>query len=108
MPERRPALRRAVRASAAWFKKTAIYGQAWARTPEGRQLVPQPGAGPIWARCYRIGADIPIFADRDKSIHDNVSELSRERRNGYNWYSADAKRVLERFDKWSVEHPQSR
>jgi PelA/Pel-15E family pectate lyase len=100
--------RRAIRASAAWFKKTAINGQGWVRTPEGRQLIPQPGAGPIWARYYQIGTDIPIFADRDKSIHDNVSELSRERRNGYNWYSADAKRVLERFDKWSVEHPQSR
>ena len=29
------------------------------------------GAGPIWARYYQIDTDIPIFGDRDKTIHDN-------------------------------------
>jgi PelA/Pel-15E family pectate lyase len=99
---------RAIRAAAAWFKKTAIYGQSYQRGPEGRQLVPSPGAGPTWARYYQIGTDMPIFADRDKSIHDKVSELSQERRNGYSWYSSESKRALDRFDAWSTEHPETK
>jgi PelA/Pel-15E family pectate lyase len=75
------------------------------RPPDGRQLVATAGAGPIWARYYQIGTDMPIFGDRDKTIHDNVSELSKERQNGYAWYSFDSQRALDGFAKWSAEHP---
>ncbi len=95
-----------IRAGITWLRKTAIYGQKWERTPEGRELVAAPGAGPIWARYYEIGTDRPIFGDRDKTIHDDVNELSRERRNGYNWYSAEATRALDRFAVWSEQHPE--
>ena len=98
----------AIRAAAAWLRKTAIYGQSWERLPEGRQLVAKPGAGPIWARYYQIGTDKPIFADRDKSIHDNVSELTKERKNGYSWYHVDPLAVVERFEKWNKEHPETK
>ncbi|MGA2351289.1 MAG: pectate lyase [Terracidiphilus sp.] len=108
LPHPTAAQRRSIRAAAAWFKKTAIYNQRYQRGPEGRQLVPTPGAGPLWARYYQTGTDIPVFADRDKSIHDNLSELSRERRNGYSWFSADSKRALDRFDKWNAEHTESK
>ncbi len=107
LPHPTAAEQRSIRASAAWFKKTAIYGQRWQRWQEPSGLVPTPGAGPIWARYYKIGTDIPIFADRDKSIHDNVNELSKERRLGYSWYSADSQRALDRFAQWSAEHPES-
>jgi PelA/Pel-15E family pectate lyase len=108
LPHPTAAEQRAIRAAGLWFWKTAIYGQSWTGTSEGRELVDKPGAGPIWARYYQIGTDKPVFGDRDKSIHDNVSELSAERRNGYSWYSADAQRALDRFDKWSTEHPESK
>jgi PelA/Pel-15E family pectate lyase len=106
LPRPTVAEQRSIRAAAAWLKKTAIYGQSWQRTPEGRELVPAPGAGPVWARYYQLGTDIPIFADRDKSIHDKVNEISAERRNGYSWYSADSQRALDRFEKWSAEFPE--
>ena len=104
LPQPTEAEQRSIRAAAAWFKKTAIYGQRWTRSPEGAQLVSAPGTGPIWARYYQAGTDIPVFADRDKSIHDNVNEISRERRNGYSWYSADSQRALDRFVTWNAEH----
>jgi PelA/Pel-15E family pectate lyase len=106
LPHPTAAEQRSIRAAAQWLRKTAIYGQQMQRTPQGRGLVPTPGAGPIWARFYQIGADIPIFGDRDKSIHDNLNELSSERRNGYSWYSPDAQRALDRFEKWNAEYPQ--
>jgi PelA/Pel-15E family pectate lyase len=97
-----------IRAAAAWFKQTAIYGQSYGRTPNGRGLTPTPGAGPIWARFYQIDTELPIFGDRDKSIHDNVSELSAERRNGYSWFGAAPQRALERYEKWSQQYPESK
>jgi len=99
---------RTIRAAAAWFHKSAIYGQSWQRTAQGRQLVPAPGAGPLWARYYQIDTEIPVFGDRDKSIHDNVRELSAERRNGYSWFGVEPQRALDRYEKWSLEHPESK
>ncbi len=98
----------AIRAAATWFRKTAIYGESWVRTPEGRRLVADPGSGPIWARYYQVGVDRAVFGDRDKSIHDDVNEISEERRNGYRWYCVDPKSALERFDRWKQEHTEPR
>jgi len=108
LPHPTAAERRAIRDAVEWLRKTAIYGQSYRRTADGRRLAPAPGAGPIWARYYQIGSDKPIFGDRDKSIHDDVNELSRERRNGYNWYSAAAEHALDRFVTWSQQHPESK
>lgn len=108
LPHPNAAEQKSIRAAAAWLKKTAIYGQRYERSPDGRHLVSDPGAGPIWARYYQTGTDKPIFADRDKTIHDNVDELSKERRNGYSWYSADSQRALDRFAQWNAEHPESK
>jgi PelA/Pel-15E family pectate lyase len=101
LPQPGPAVLDAVRASAAWLKKTAVYGKAFGRGPNGRMLTSAEGAGPIWSRFYEIGSDRPIFGDRDKSIHDDVNEISLERRNGYSWYSAGPKAALDEFAKWN-------
>jgi len=96
----------AVRAAAAWFDATKLDNVAFkADGAEGRMLVPAPGSGPIWSRYYEVGTDRPIFGDRDKSIHDNVNEISRERRQGYSWFNDNPKRVLEHFRSWSRDHP---
>lgn len=105
LPHPTAAEQRAIHSATAWLRKTAIYGQSWERAGDVRALVPKPGAGPIWARYYEIGTDKPIFADRDKTIHDSVGELSKERRNGYAWYGAGARSALERFEQWSRDHP---
>jgi PelA/Pel-15E family pectate lyase len=99
---------RSIRAAAAWLTKAAIYGQSYQRTANGRTLVPAPGAGPLWARYYQIDTEIPIFGDRDKSLHDSVNDLSMERRNGYSWFSAGPQRALDRYQTWAQEHPESK
>ncbi len=96
----------AVNAAAAWFARTEIMGKAFRVVGgESRKLVDAPGAGPIWARYYQIGTDLPIYGDRDQTIHDNVNELSRERRKGYGWFKDTGKRVLEHYKKWVKAHP---
>jgi PelA/Pel-15E family pectate lyase len=98
----------AVHAAAAWFEKTKITDMAWQRNDAGeRRLVHQPGSGPIWARYYEIGTDRPIFGDRDKTIHDNLEEISKERRRGYAWYRETPRRALEQYAVWSKTHPDS-
>jgi len=101
-----PQLMAAVRDAAAWFEKTKISDMAFQRTDNGgRRLAPAPGSGPIWARYYQIGTDRPIFGDRDKTIHDNLEEISQERRRGYAWYRDSPKRALEEYSVWSKARP---
>lgn len=90
-----------VRAAVAWFEKTKIMDKAYRRIPQhGRALVDAKGVGPLWARYYQIGTDRPIFGDRDKTIHDNVNEISLERQNGYGWYRNNPEEVLEKYPRW--------
>ena len=108
LPNPDPRTITAVHAAAAWFKKSEIRDVSFRRAgANGRRLVPAPGAGPIWARYYQIGSNRPIFGDRDKTIHDDVNEISLERRNGYAWYGPTATAALAEYAKWSQRHPQN-
>jgi PelA/Pel-15E family pectate lyase len=104
LPEPSAAVREAVEAGVMWLKSTAIYGEVWAGgrgTPGGRKLTATAGAGPIWARFYSMETGKPVFGDRDKSLHDDVTELSAERRNGYAWYSGGPAKALAAYAGWS-------
>ena len=58
-----------------------------------------------WSRFYEIGTDRPLFGDRDGSIHYDVSEISRERREGYAWFSTSPAGALKNYTKWSAKNP---
>jgi PelA/Pel-15E family pectate lyase len=110
LPHPSPAVIAAVNAGIAWLKSAAISGQEWVGgrgDPKGRHLEAKAGAGPIWARYYSIATGLPIFGDRDKTIHDDVSELSLERRNGYSWYSAGPQRALDAYSTWNKSNDRS-
>lgn len=102
----------AVHAAAGWFTRVEIFGHRFGSgdfradraSPEGRKLVAVVGAGPIWSRYYQIGTDEPIFGDRDKTIHDDVNELSRERRNGYSWFNSEGVPLLAEYKTWAQAH----
>jgi PelA/Pel-15E family pectate lyase len=107
LPHPSPAVITAVNAGVAWLKAAAITGQEWVGgrgTPGGRHLEAKAGAGPIWARYYSISSGLPIFGDRDKTIHDDVNDLSLERRNGYAWYSAGPQQAVDAYAAWSQTH----
>lgn len=94
----------AVNAGIAWLQKVAIHDAAWRPTTSGRDLVPTPGAGLVWARYYQIGTNRPLFGDRDKSIHDKVTDISLERRNGYAWYGTAPQKALDLYGTWHASH----
>jgi PelA/Pel-15E family pectate lyase len=108
LPDPTPAEVAAVHGGVAWMKSAAIMGKAWIGgkgDPEGRRLVDQPGAGPIWSRYYSRTTGKPVFGERDKTLRDEVNELSLERRNGYSWYSAGPQKAVKAYDAWSKSHP---
>lgn len=105
-----PAVVNAVHAAAAWFEKTALQGVIFKPAPDGsgRRLVAAPGSPPLWPRYAEIGSDRPLFGERDKTIHDDVNEISQERRNGYAWFGDGPKRALDDYRKWAQAHPRAR
>jgi PelA/Pel-15E family pectate lyase len=107
LPHPSPAVVTAVHAAAVWFQKNALHGVIFKPAPDGtgRHLLRSPGATPLWPRYSEIGSDRPLFGDRDKTIHDNVDEISKERRNGYAWFGDAPKRALAHYAKWAKTHP---
>lgn len=108
LPSPQPAVRAAVDAGVRWLKSTAIYGFTYGGSrndPGGRTLKADPGAGPLWPRFISLTSGQPVFGDRDKTIHDKVSELSFERQNGYAWYGSGPQAAIEAYAKWSQAHP---
>jgi PelA/Pel-15E family pectate lyase len=97
----------AIRAGVEWLRAHAVYGFTYTgKSADGRRLVAAAGAVPIWPRYVSIATGKPVFGDRDKTIHDDVNELSLERRNGYSWWNASPQRALDRYAAWSRTYPQ--
>jgi PelA/Pel-15E family pectate lyase len=106
LPSPSPKVVSAVHDGAAWLKETALHDVEWTTAgPEGRRVVPKPGAGPLWARYYDTATMRPIFGDRDKTIHDDVNDLSIERRDGYSWFGSGPARTLRLYERWAAGHP---
>jgi PelA/Pel-15E family pectate lyase len=94
LPHPDPRVRESIDAALAWFRKSAIHDHRYVRGPEGGQLEPQPGAPLLWSRFYEIATNRSIFGDRDQSIHDDLRDISVERRRGYSWYNSVPQSVL--------------
>jgi len=107
LPKPSPAVVAAVKGGIATLKALAVRDRAWVKVDEaqGRRLVEQPGAGPLWARYYDMVTLKPVFGDRDKSLHDDVNDISLERRNGYNWWGTGPAKALAAYDAWVIKHP---
>jgi PelA/Pel-15E family pectate lyase len=110
LPNPSPAIVTAVHGAAAWFQQTIMRDIIFkpASDGSGRAVIPTPGAGPIWPRYSEIGSNRPLFGDRDRTIHDDVSGISKERRNGYAWFSDTPKRALAHYEKWAKLHPAAK
>lgn len=97
-PSPSPRIRASIDGGIAWLKQVALYDHAWEKTgDEGRKLFPRKGGGPLWSRNYDIISGQPIFGDKDRSIHDDVNEISIGRRNGYNWWVTVPQQAIDAY-----------
>lgn len=98
-----PPVLAAIHGGAQWLASVALRDKDWTTTDPalGRRLVDKPGAPLLWSRYYDIKTGRPIFGDRDLTIHDDVNEISLERRNGYSWFNTTGARVAKAYAVWS-------
>ncbi len=99
--------RNAISAGVDWLRAHAINGKAvigGRNTPEGRHVIEQQGAGPLWARFYALDTQRPVFGDRDKTLHDDMNEISKERRNGYAWFNTEPAAAIKMYATWCANH----
>ena len=76
-----------------------------------RWLAVSPIRPRTWARLYEIRTNRPIYGDRDGSVHYHLSEISEERRLGYEWQGSftevlralERERILYEYRRRSVE-----
>ncbi|MFG6416513.1 pectate lyase [Roseateles sp. DC23W] len=97
-----PAVVEAVKGGVAMLKQLAVKDRAWVMVDavQGKRLIEQPGAGPLWARYYDATTLKPVFGDRDKSLHDDVHDISAERRRGYAWWGNWPQKTVDAYEAW--------
>lgn len=106
-----PQIIEAVDAAVAWLNAVKLSGirvedRKQAGTPRGfeRYVVDDPAAPPIWARYYQIGTNRAFFAGRDSVMRFDLSEISIERRTGYQWYNRWPRNLLEtEYPTWKAK-----
>ncbi len=101
-----------VHSAVEWFNESKIYNtrvetikSAPEKTPykistSDRIVVTDSFAPPIWTRFYEIGTARPLFSDRNSKFLYSLAEVSRERRDGYGWYTYAPQKVLDKYSKW--------
>ena len=105
-----PQIVAAVEGGIRWFRDSALTGIRVERFTNAdgkpdRQVAADPTAGPLWARFYELGSNRPIFLGRDSVFHYTFAEIEHERRNGYSYYGAAARPLLEvEFPAWRAAH----
>jgi PelA/Pel-15E family pectate lyase len=101
IPQPSPQVVAAIEGAMRWYPAHALHGVVWNRdVATGNALEPKENAPDLWARFYEIGTDRPIFGERDRTIHYNVTELVVERRKGYGWYNSRATVLPAAYAAW--------
>jgi PelA/Pel-15E family pectate lyase len=102
-----PSVKEAVESAVQWYRDSKISGKrvdtvTGSQFPKGRDrvLVDDPGAPDLWARFYDIETNKPFFVSRDGVKRWSMTEISNERRVGYNWYGRWGDRVFKEYEEW--------
>jgi len=96
----------AVEGAVRWLNDVAIHDQRYLRgiNADGQEdawVVPEPGAGPYWARFYDLETSRPIFTGRDSVIRPSLAEIEAERRGGYAYYGTWPATLVEQdYPRW--------
>lgn len=108
----------AVEHAVGWFKASRIYNTRVKTIPAPRMVTPfrvsnsdrvvvvDSSAPAIWTRYYELGTHRPMFCNRDSKIVYSLAEVTRERRDGYGWYTYSPQQVIDEYPGWYAKwHP---
>lgn len=105
----------AIQNAVVWFQDSKIYNTREKTIPAPRMVTPfrvstsdriivrDTTAPPIWTRYYELKTHKPIFCNRDSKIVYSLAEVTRERRDGYGWYTYAPQRVLDAYPQWQLK-----
>lgn len=105
-----PEVIESVEAGVNWLRSVAIRGLSLAKVknPDGRierVLVPDENAPLLWARFYELGTSRALYLDRDSKFRYDFSEISYERRSGYDYHGYWASSLLEKeYPLWKARY----
>jgi PelA/Pel-15E family pectate lyase len=103
---------RAIQSAVKWFDESKILytrvetvkasteNTKYTTISTDKRVVTDSTAAPIWTRYYELGTHRPLFCDRDSKFLYSFSEVSRERRVGYGWYTYEPEKVLKKYPAW--------
>jgi PelA/Pel-15E family pectate lyase len=112
IPEPDSTLFDAIESAVKWLEEVKITGYRYDKIPIkerpyhestvdfDRVLVVDSTAPPVWARYYDLKNSKPFLSRRDGSIVYELSEISFDRRIGYQWYGYWPERVLKAYTGW--------
>lgn len=101
-----------IQSAVVWFEASKIYNTVVKTIPAERMQTPfrvsvsdkvvveEPGAKPIWTRYYELKTHRPLFCNRDSKVVYSLAEVTRERRDGYGWYTYAPQKVLDSYHDW--------
>jgi len=101
-----------VQSAVKWFDDSKIFNtrvkriaappekSKWKTTEYDMVVVTDSLAPPIWTRYYELKTERPLFCDRNSKFLYMLSEVSRERRSGYGWYTYAPQEVLAGYPEW--------
>lgn len=95
-----PTVRQSIQAGVDWYAANKITGLRLDSDANGRKVVADASAKPLWARFYDLKTGRPMFVDRDGIPHETMAEVGKERRNGYSWYGNWGESVAKEHAKW--------
>ncbi len=103
-----PEVKASIEGAVQWFEQHKVTGLRIEsvddpKAPKGKdhRIVKDPKAPALWARFYDLKTGLPFFCDRDGIPKPNLADIGYERRNGYSWYGAYARDLLEKdYPKW--------
>lgn len=106
-------IKNAIELAIAWFRISEIKGirvQTESATPFASKyrkeidvdkvVVKDSLAPTIWTRYYELKSHRPLFCDRNGKFLYQLSDVSRERRVGYGWYTYSPQAVLNKYLSW--------
>jgi PelA/Pel-15E family pectate lyase len=106
----------AIQNAVAWFQESKIHNTRVNTIPAPRMVTPfrvsmsdrvvvnDPAAPPIWTRYYELKTHKPVFCNRDSKVVYTLAEVTRERRDGYGWYTYEPQKVLNDYPKWQKKY----